>query len=227
MPALVHAAHLSALGLTVLVSVALVGLTRRSATGARVVRALLAGALLALVLTEVGMAVRGGWFAWQDFLPLHLCDAAIVLALIGLTTLKHWASELLYFWAGTGTLGAMITPDLSQGFPSWEFVLFFGLHGLVLASALVLTFGLRLSPRPGAPRRVFLVTNAYAAVVGIVNLACNTNYLYLRARPEAPTLLDHLGAWPLYLVVCEGVAWLAFQLLGLPWRRMVAPAADR
>jgi hypothetical integral membrane protein (TIGR02206 family) len=221
MAAPVDVAHLSALGVTLLVSGALVVLTRRSVAGARAVRALLASALLALVLTEVVLAVRGGWFTWRGFLPLHLCDAAIVLALIGLATRTRWMSELLYFWAGAGTLIAMITPDLTQRFPQWEFLLFYGLHGLVVASAAVLTFGLRLSPRPGAPWRVFLVTNGYAALVGVVNLACNTNYLYLRAKPEAPTLLDYFGDWPLYLVVCEGVAWLAFQLLGWPWRRRV------
>jgi hypothetical integral membrane protein (TIGR02206 family) len=219
MPAPTDASHLLALSVALVASTALVVLTRRSRSSARVVRGLLASALVALVTTEVVMAVRGGWFAWRDFLPLHLCDAAIMLALVGLVTLKRWASELLYFWAGAGTLVAMMTPDLPQGFPRWEFLLFYGLHGLVVASAAVLTFGLRLAPRPGAPWRVLLVTNAYAAFVGVVNLICKTNYLYLRAKPETPTLLDWFGAWPLYLVVCEGVAWLAFQLLALPWRR--------
>ena len=70
-----------------------------------------------------------------------------------------------YFWAGGGTALAMLAPDVEVGFPDPAFLSFFALHGLVVASAAVLVFGFGCRPRPGAPRRAFLLTNAYAAVV--------------------------------------------------------------
>ncbi len=173
---------------------------------------------MGLVAFEVTMAVRGGWARPEYLLPLHLCDAAIVLAIYALLTRGRRAAELLYFWAGAATTVAMLTPDLSLGFPRWEFFVFFGLHGLVVVSALALTFGFGLAPRPGAPGRAFLVTLLYAALVGAIDLAGGFNFMFLRAKPDTPTLLDFMGPWPLYLLAGALIAFGLFRLLDLPFR---------
>ena len=121
----------------------------------------------------------------------------------------------------------MLAPDVEVGFPDPAFLSFFALHGLVVASAAVLVFGFGCRPRPGAPRRVFLLTNAYAAVVGLVDLALGANFLFLCRKPAAPTLLDWFGPWPAYLLVADALAGILFLALDLPFRagRRLAPPA--
>ncbi len=181
-------------------------------------RALLASLLLLLTaLTTAGVSRERPLALW-DLLPLHLCDAAIFLAAYALLTLRRWATELLYFWAFAATSPAMITPDLWFGAPDWRFFSFFAIHGSVVVSAAALVFGFGLTPRPGAARRAFFVTNAYAGLVAIVDFTFGQNFLYLRAKPEARTILDAFGPWPVYLLPCEILAAGAFRLLGLPFR---------
>jgi len=186
---------------------------------AATVRWALAAALVALVAFELAVAAREGWLGWTTALPLELCDTALVLAVITLLAPRRAVAEIVYFWAGSGTLLAMLTPELPWNFPRWEFVVFFGLHGLVLVAALVLVFGLGLRPRPGAPWRAFGITAGWAAFVGLVNLALGTNFMYLRHKPLVPTPLDGMGPWPVYIGTSAAVALVLFHLLALPFRR--------
>jgi len=213
------AAHVGALVLTGVVGAALAVLVHtRPRTGPLVRGALFAG-IAVLLAFELSIGVREGWLTWQTLLPLHLCDAAMILALVSLVWPRRGAVEILYFWAVSGSGVAMLTPDLPWGFPRWEFVVFFGLHGLVLVAALVLVFGLGLRPRRGSPVRAFLATLALAAVAGAVDVLLDMNFMFLRGKPPTPTLLDYMGPWPVYIVVAAAVAFALFHLLALPFRR--------
>jgi hypothetical integral membrane protein (TIGR02206 family) len=212
-------AHLAALVSVALLAPALVVLARARPRFAPGVRWAVAAGIVALVAFELAVAAREGWLTWKTFLPLELCDAALVLAVLALLRPRPLPAEVVYFWAGSGSLVAMATPDLAWSFPRWEFVVFFGLHGLVLAAALLLVFGLGLRPRPGAPWRVFGVTVAWAALAGLANLALGTNFMYLRTKPIAATPLDWMGPWPVYIVAGAFVALVLFHALALPFRR--------
>ena len=212
--------HAGALVLTTLVAAGLVLLVRRNPEGpaATSVRFGLATLLLAATAATLLGWARQGRLQWMDLLPLHLCDLLIFVAVYALLTRQPLAAELLYFWAGAGTALAMLGPDVHSGFPDPAFLSFFALHGLVVAAAAVLVFGFRLRPRAGAPWRVLLLTNAYAVVVGLVDLALDANYLFLCEKPAAATLLDWLGPWPVYLAAADGLAALLFLALDLPFR---------
>ena len=214
-------AHLGALAATAIVSFASARFARAHREGAAAIalRYVLAGGLVGLVGFEVTMAVRGGWAKPEYLLPLHLCDVTMLLAIYTLLTLHRRAAELLYFWAGAATTVAMLTPDVTLGFPRWEFLVFFGLHGLVVVSALTLTFGFGLAPARGAPRRALAATLVYAVFVGAVDAVWAMNFMFLRAKPDTPTLLDWMGPWPVYILVGAAMALGLFQLLALPFRR--------
>jgi hypothetical integral membrane protein (TIGR02206 family) len=188
----------------------------RLALGTRIVLPLF---LAGTVSFELTVGALEGWLTLEMVVPLQLCDAAIVLAIAGLVTLSRGVAEVLYFWTLSGSALALLTPDVRVGFPRFEFLVFFGLHGLVVVAAVVLVFGFGLRPRSGAPWRVFLLTNAWAAIAALVNFAWGTNYLYLCAKPQVPTLLDHFGPWPVYILACNGLALLLFHGLDLPFRR--------
>lgn len=212
--------HLGALAATAASASGLSWVVRRQpasrlADGIRVGLAvlLLAGTAAYLVAEKIS-----GTLTLWHVVPLHLCDLAIFLGAYALLTRNPRACELLYFWACTGTLLALVTPDVQTGFPHWRCLSFFFLHGVVLVASITLVHGYRIEPGKGAPWRAFLLTNAYAALVGIVNLAFGTNFLFLREKPGSRTLLDSFGPWPYYLVACEGLALGLFLLLDLPFR---------
>ena len=192
-----------------------------SPTIERFARRGLAGVIFLLAAHEVRRAVAEGWFEWTMVVPLHICDAAIWLAIVGLVTANRRITEILYFWAATGGVLAMLTPDILRGFPDLEFLVFFGLHGLVVVSACVLVFGLGVVPPPGAPWRAAAVTLAFAAVAGLVNVIFDTNYMYLARRPANPTLLDRFGPWPWYIALAGVLAVALFHLADWPLRRLV------
>ena len=212
------AAHLVTLALVAALVLGLVGLVRARPRLEPCVRWGLTAGILALLALELWRAARDGWFRWTTFLPLELCDAAMLLAVVTLLRPRPAPAELLYFWAGAGSTLAMLTPDLPWSFPRYEFVVFFGLHGLVLAAALVLVYGTGLRPRQGAPVRAFFVTAGLALLAGLVNFRFGTNFMYLRHKPPVPTPLDWLGPWPVYIVSSALVALVVFQLLALPFR---------
>jgi hypothetical integral membrane protein (TIGR02206 family) len=151
-------------------------------------------------------------------LPLHLCDLLLILGVAVLFTRRLALAEVVYYWAAAGTLMAILTPDVRYGFPHSRFVVFFGFHGLVIAMMAVAVAGMRLEPRRGSALRTWLLTNAYAALVALVNQAWGTNYMFLCQKPRGSTLLDLLGPWPWYVVAGSAVALGLFLLLELPWR---------
>ncbi len=202
-----------------LLALATVRLARARPDLVPLVRAVLAAGIVLLVAFELAVAAREGWLTWKTVLPLELCDAAMVLAVLTLLRPRPPTAEIVYFWAGSGTVLAMLTPELPWNFPRWEFVVFFGLHGLVLVTAALLVFGLGLRPRPGAPWRVLGITAGWAAFVGLANLVLGTNFMYLRHKPIVATPLDWMGPWPVYVGSGALVALAFFHVLALPFRR--------
>jgi hypothetical integral membrane protein (TIGR02206 family) len=93
------------------------------------------------------------------------------------------------------------------------------MHGGVIATAVVLVAGCGIRPQPGAAWRAFGWTLAYAAIVGIVDIFTGANFLWLRAKPPQPTLLDRLGPWPVYILAAGAIGLAGFHLLALPFRR--------
>ena len=198
-----------------------VGITASSASSwpgsqatrcSRGIRWLVAATLAAAHATEYLVAWWQGWYV-RDMLPLQLCDVAAMLAVWGLLTLDRRAIEPLYFFALSGTLPALLTPELDVTFPQLRFVVYFVEHGLTVVAPLLLVAGLGCHPGPGAWRRAVLQVNALAAVAALANLALGTNFLYLSRKPVGPTPFDLFGPWPNYLLVLEVLVLVVFRLL--------------
>lgn len=217
MSGLLEPEHLAALAAIGVVIVALVVLARR-----RPGEWLRAFATV-LVVDELS------WWVWllagkqpgttlAGSLPLQLCDVAIFVAAFALWTRNRLLVEWTYFWALAGTIQALLTPDLPARFPNYPYFQYYIAHGGVVAAAFVLVVGLRIAPRPWSAARVFGITVGYAAVVGLLDVLLDANYMYLRAKPPSPTLLDAFGPWPIYVVVSGALAAVFFAVLDAPFR---------
>lgn len=153
----------------------------------------------------------------DNLLPLHLCDLGALLAAMSLFTHRRIFGELLYFWGLAGTLQGVITPALTQDFPSPRYFMFFIEHIGVVVSALYVVLGLRQIPAASAKWRAWLGINLYAIVVGTLNALLGSNYGFLCRKPETASLFDALGPWPWYVVAASGLALVIFLLLDLPF----------
>ncbi len=175
---------------------------------------LLAG-YAATVYLQMGLA---GELSWKYALPLEVCHWVMIAVIVSLIHPSQLLSEIAYFWGAAGTLQATLTPDISSGFPSWEFILFFWSHGVTLLAILFLIVGRHFRPRPRSVLRMMIAINLYAALVGAFDAVFRCNYGYLCLKPSEPSLMDYLGPWPWYLASLEIIALASFWLLDLPWR---------
>ncbi len=197
------------------------GLSRRRAASL-----LLAGILVASFVFEQCYELLVGTWSIRWSLPLHLCDIAIavtVVALIGAANENSrrpqpsCAYELAFYWGLSGTLQAIMTPDLEQAFPSPRFFTYFIGHGTIVISIAALTLGMGMRPRPWSALVVWLITNATALPVLAVNYFLGSNYMFLCGAPAASTVLDYLGEWPWpYLFLLDFLALgIMFACYGL------------
>ena len=162
---------------------------------------------------------RGAWTFPRD-LPLQICDLAVLLVGWALwQPHRRRLTEIAYCWGAAGTLQALLTPDLPAQIPLWYFLKFFLTHCGVVVGVICLAGALGWRPQRGAVWRMLLVTDIYAAVIGIFNVIYGTNYLYLCAKPVRPSLLDWLGPWPWYILSLQVVGVALFGLCLLPLRR--------
>ena len=74
---------------------------------------------------EFAVRATDGTWDWGFDLPLHLSDVVSILAPVALWTRKPLLVEVLYFWALTASLQAVITPDLHETVPSVFFFTYF------------------------------------------------------------------------------------------------------
>jgi hypothetical integral membrane protein (TIGR02206 family) len=164
----------------------------------------------------VWLAGHGTWSA-SYALPFQLCDVAAVVSAAALWFRQPLLVELTYFWGLAGTANGLITPDVSDHFPSFNFVQYFVAHGAIVAAALFLVIGLKIAPRLGAVVRVFSLTLGLLVLDAGINLLTDGNYLYLRHTPGAHSLLDVLGPWPWYIVGAAALTLALFAILDLPF----------
>jgi hypothetical integral membrane protein (TIGR02206 family) len=122
---------------------------------------------------------------------------------------------------------ALLTPDLAAPWPQWPAIYFFLAHGGVVISAALLAFSGVMRFHPRSVWRPFGMLLAYAALAGCVDAILNTNYMFLRSKPDTASLLDVLGPWPWYILVGAGIALALFWLLWLPVRPPTRRQPDR
>lgn len=211
--------HIVAMVLMAAVPGAMTVLARRRGSP-RVTRSLCIGlAALLLVNQCVYWAYRyataGGEVFVREHLPLHVCGLTILLSAATLLFRWRWSFDLVYFWGLAGATNAMVTPELSEGFPHYLFFQYFISHGAIVAAALFATCGLGMRPTFRSLVRAFVALNVLAAVNTPINLLLESNYMYLCAVPDTASPFIFLP-WPWYLVKLEVVALVFFGLLYLP-----------
>ncbi|HEX7260743.1 MAG TPA: TIGR02206 family membrane protein [Luteolibacter sp.] len=169
-----------------------------------------------------------GWWSLDaeksidNLLPCHLCDIAAITAGIALLTKRPLFCALTYFWGLAATLQALLTPAITVGFPALPFVMFFIHHFAVVTAALYLPLVDGWRPRLPfwkGPLEVYGWSIAYLAFAMVMNRLLGSNFAFASRPPDNPSLIDHLGPWPWYLVSMQPIALVFFFLLALPFAK--------
>lgn len=158
---------------------------------------------------------------WDNILPFHLCDVAAITAGFALLTGKHVLRMLTFFWGLAATLQALLTPAVVIGFPHGPFLMFFIHHFAVVIAALWFPVVDGWRPRTPLwrdPLHVYGWSVLYLAFAMGINQLLGTNFAFASGPPPNPSLIDHLGPWPWYLIGMQVLAVLFFLLLALPFR---------
>lgn len=186
----------------------------------------LASALLGFLNLSAYPLSAAAWLATDapksidNFLPLQLCDLAAIAAGFALLTRRPLLCALTYFWGLAATLQALLTPAITVGFPAPPFLMFFIQHFAVVIAALYLPIALGWRPKTPwwkTPLEVFAISVGYLAVVMLVNRLLGSNFAFVSHPPENPSLIDHLGPWPWYILSLLGIALVMFLALALPF----------
>jgi hypothetical integral membrane protein (TIGR02206 family) len=208
-------AHIAALIATAVGAVLLVAGARRrgDAWAVPVARGLAALILAAYLVEHLTYALRGTWTTRVN-LPLQLTDAVTLISVAALWRPQAvLLVELVYFWALSASLQAVLTPDLGQTFPDVLYFTYFATHSGAILAACLLVLGSRHLPRPGAVWRVYGITAAFAALAAIGTALTGGNYMFLRHKPTSGSVLDFMGPWPWYILAGAALGLAMFLAL--------------
>ncbi len=221
------ATHLAVLAIFVVgvVVVTVAGRRLRDRSAEQLVRRVFAVVLLCVTIPLQVLQLTPGEWNLQTSLPFQLCDLAWMFAAHALWTRNRLTSTITYLWGITLTTQGMLTPDLASDFPEPRFLMFWGMHVLIVWASFFLVPGLRILPTWRTYRQTVAVTLAWAVVAFGFNVVAGTNYGYLNRLPGNASLLDYLGPWPVYVVLEIAIVAAVWALLTWPWARGRRPAS--
>ncbi|MFD2131233.1 TIGR02206 family membrane protein [Pseudogracilibacillus auburnensis] len=153
----------------------------------------------------------------RSSLPLELCSISSLVCGIMLLTKNRQLFEVFYFIGIGGAIQAILTPDLNFGFPQYRFWQFFIDHMLLILAPLMMISLYQFTITIRSVLKAFITINAIAVIVFIINLSLSANYMFLRHKPSAASLLDLLGPYPWYLLSLEGITLVVFFILYSPF----------
>ena len=154
----------------------------------------------------------------ESSLPLHLCGISTILSGIVLITKNQRAYEFLFFWGISGGYIAIITPEFTLGTQGLLFLDYYISHSGIILAPLYCTIVLKMKPEKKSWLKIFIWSQLFLPIIGILNSILNANYMYLNSPPivENPFVL---GEAPFHIIGFELAAFIHFWLLSIPFRK--------
>lgn len=172
--------------------------------------------LATAVLGWVAIRLVLDQFDYKTDLPLDICNIVSLMLPFLMWNPTHRVYEVLYFWVMAGTIQALLTPHLFEGFPHFTFLKYFTVHGGLVVFVVYATVVYGLRPNWRSLWRAFWALQVYAIALYGANLLLGSNYAYLMGKPPTASAFDYLGDYPWYLLATEGLVLIMFTLVLLP-----------
>jgi hypothetical integral membrane protein (TIGR02206 family) len=214
------ASHAVVLGVVALSTGIACALGVRWRGSAKLIRAeRIAGAFMLLLW----LASAVYWILPQNYtiaeaLPIHMCDVTGLIAPLVLITHNRGLRALLYFWGLGLSSQAMITPVLEHGPAYLPFWLFWLTHASIIGTAIYDLVAHRY--RPSFRDCLFAIGMCviWVSVVLVIDLSLDVNYGYVgNVTPDRPTIIDHLGPWPIRVYKLAVAVLGLFVMMWLPF----------
>lgn len=146
-------------------------------------------------------------------LPLHICGISVITVAL-LLIFKHRLLFDFSCYAGvSGAIPAILTPDVAFGMRHPLFWTYFISHYFIIIGVLYAIIAYRMKPSDKSLKNALVMTHLYAFVIFGLNYILDSNYLFLRYKPAAASLIDYMGPWPLYLLGLELCMILSFSCI--------------
>lgn len=153
-------------------------------------------------------------FEWSSTLPLHVCDLGAWLAGAALLSRARFLRVLTVYWGLALSTQAFITPTVADAPSSMQFWFYWLNHLAVTAPACYFLVASGLRPTAKETWLAVLATFSYVLVVAIVNGQTGWNYAFVGPSiAEKPTVVDHLGPYPLRVVWIMLIGTAAFWVV--------------
>lgn len=174
--------------------------------------------LLALtVIIWTPVEYYAGAFDYREDLPLYLCNLLALLMPWFARTKHFFWYEIILFWILAGTMQAVITPDLRNNFPHYNFLKYWTVHAGLIVMIFYATFVYGFRPTWKSMFKSFAALQVYFIAILIINYFLGANYAYLNVKPEVSSILDFFGPWPWYVIQGQGIVLPFFGFIYLPF----------
>ena len=150
-------------------------------------------------------------------LPLYLCSLLAIIIPVFTYYRKYWMYEILLFWIISGTMQGVITPDIVEGFPVFDYFRYWTVHLGLLIIIFYATFVFNMRPRFKSIFKSFLALQVYVILMILINYLLKANYFYLNEKPKSASILDFFGDWPFYIIVGQLIVIPFFMIIYLPF----------
>lgn len=196
-------------------------LYRRLNEGQRRIMRLVIGSSVVLleVVKDIYHAILGEFGV--GYLPLHLCGINILLIGFDLIKPTNTVRHFLYYFSIAGASLALLFPNWTA-LPCWNFscIHSFSIHGLLVMYPILLVAGGEVKPNLKAMPKCILLLIGLAVPIYFVNLAFDTNFMFLM-EPDKGNPLElfeqllgnHLWGFPILLPVVMLVMYLPILLV--------------
>lgn len=171
---------------------------------------------LTVLLFHIYLISKGNYSLVTD-LPLYLCSFLALFIFIFTYYRKYWMYEILLFWILAGTSQAILTPDISEDFPSFEYIRYWIAHLGLIIIIIYATSVFKMLPTLKSVFKSFLAIQIFFVFSLLINYALDANYSYLSKKPNVASVLDYLGDWPKYIIVVEALLIPYFLIIYLPF----------
>lgn len=169
-----------------------------------------------VVVYHIRLALTTDYLISRD-LPLFLCSLLALLIPFLTYYRKYWMYEIMVFWVLAFTTQAIVTPELFESFPSFEYFRYWIVHSGLIIVILYATLVYNYRPTLISIAKSMLALQVYIAIIYVVNLSLGANYSYLMGKPTTSSILDYFGDWPYYIFYVQLVLIPYFLLIYLPF----------
>lgn len=177
----------------------------------------------AIILLEIAKDIFHGIVGefGVGYLPLHLCGINILLIGFDLFKQNNTVRNFLYYFSIAGASLALLFPNWTS-LPCWNFssIHSFSIHGLLVMYPILLVAGGEVKPDLKTMPKCILLLIGMAIPIYFVNLAFDTNFMFLM-RPDKGNPLEmfekllgnHLWGFPILLPIVMLVMYLPILII--------------